>query len=220
MPSCHGILGLDVGGVLLLSPWELLLQVVPDPQRIGPFCGPLSDGADKAYETMLSGRITESQYWEYFSSGVRSCVDALRTADNPVSHLIRNNDQVIRPAMLAWAREFVLSGGALVTLSNGLYRNLGRDWWSQAIPPGLVERHIDALDTGVRKPDVRAFHELLALSKARQTRSVIYVDDNPHYVNAANAAGLAGLWFRITDEHACLTQLSRFYKIERSDRGE
>ena len=53
------VLGVDVGGVIILSPWELLLQQAPQlRQLVCDMLGPFSQVRDFNYHSMLSGRRT------------------------------------------------------------------------------------------------------------------------------------------------------------------
>lgn len=207
-----GILGLDVGGVLLLSPWELLSRLYPTLTATAPnLFGPFSGGADMAYEAMLSGKLSETQYWESFTLEVRRYVRELAGSPNPVRDLILAFPHPIRENMLVWMRSFVALGGRVLTFSNGLYRHLGRTWWADNIPSKLVEAHFDASETGIRKPDVNVFSPLVAITKHLPNLRVLYIDDNPHYLKAAEQAGIPGIWFLAARERMCLEQVSAFY---------
>jgi len=210
--SPHDVLGLDVGGVLLRSPWELLRERYGDGTNAAKaLYGPLSDGTDTAYDEMLAGTITETQYWRHFCEEVRGGLKDFADSEDPVRDLIARSSSPLRQSMIEWVQSFVAAGGSVVTFSNGLYRTLGRAWWQASVPGGIISMHIDASETGIRKPDVRAFRPLLMELEASPSRRAMYVDDNPHYAAAAESTGVPSLWFRITHQSTCLEKMSAFY---------
>jgi FMN phosphatase YigB (HAD superfamily) len=217
--SSLGIVGLDVGGVLILSPWELLSQLQPTLTETAPYLfGPFSGGADMTYEAMLSGKVSEMQYWENFASQARREVPDLAGSSNPVRDLLLAFQHPVRQSMLVWMRSFVAQGGRVLTFSNGLYRHLGRTWWVDNVPTTLVEAHFDASETGIRKPDPNVFVPLVSLSNCAPNTRVLYVDDNPHYIRAAESVGIPGIWFLAAREQMCLEQLTAFYGMRVNER--
>lgn len=206
------VVGLDVGGVLILSPWELLVRRYPSHGGILELLGPYSQGTDKTYDAMIAGTISEAEYWQQFSTAIQRLVPTFAASDNPVRDLILCSQSPTRGSLLNWIREFVGVGGLVLTFSNGLFKNLGKRWWADNIPQSLIHKHYDASETGIRKPDVRVFGPLIDYGRDPSTCRVLYVDDNPHYAAAATSIGIPSLWFSAADSEVSLRKMSSFYQ--------
>lgn len=205
-------LGVDVGGVIVLSPWELLEQRVPHMRSaLCDVMGPFGEGRDAAYQSMLDGRLSESAYWELFVEQVKARVPAFRDSMNPIRDLILEVADPFRASVVVWLRSFVARGSIVYTFSNGLHRNMGRGWFEGRYPPGIVTKHFDALDTGIRKPDRGAYGPLAAFRTGDKAARVAYVDDNPHYAAAAGQLAIAGFWFNPANETASIEAVSTYF---------
>jgi hypothetical protein len=207
------VVGLDVGGVLLRSPWELLSAAWPDVKRTAPsLLGPFSQGRDSLYAAVTRGALSETEYWSRFSVSATRIVPMLKESANPVRDLILASPSPIRMSLIEWIRGFVASNRYVITFSNGLYRNLGKNWWVANIPQRLIHKHYDASETHIRKPDVRVFAPLTDFCRNFEKSTVVYVDDNPHYVSAAKSVGVRGLWFCAANEGRSLRRLTSLFK--------
>lgn len=205
-------LGIDVGGVIVLSPWELLEQRVPHLRpALCDVMGPFGEGRDTAYASMLDGRLSESAYWELFVEQVKTRVPAFRDSMNPIRDLILGVADPFRASVIVWLRSFVARGLIVYTFSNGLHRNMGRGWFEDRYPPGIVTKHFDALDTGIRKPERDAYGPLAAFRTGDKLARVAYVDDNPHYAVAAGQLAIAGFWFNLANEAAAIEAVSTYF---------
>jgi FMN phosphatase YigB (HAD superfamily) len=207
------LLGLDVGGVLLRSPWELLSEQYPHlPELLPGVFGPLSRGRDALYADFQAGRVSETDYWIYFSDCLVRHTCEFRGSDNPVRTLITASRDPVRAGLRQWLSEFASDGGQIFTFSNGLYRNMGKAWAEAHLPMDLVCGHFDASETKIRKQDERSFAPLLDRMHLHADCATLYVDDNPYYVLVAERAGIPGIVFWATEEERSIALISSFFE--------
>lgn len=210
----EGILILDVGGVIIKSPWELLQESYPDVKNTYPdLLGPLVDINNSEYQKLISGSLSEPDYWINFSSKLQKSFSDFECSKNPIRELILKSKFPIRNELIKLLGFFVLRGGKVITFSNGLYKNLGADWWSKNGPMNLISKHLDASETGMFKPNSLAFRLLLEEIKEYSSNAVLYLDDNPVYVDVAQSIGMQSNIFSITNQQYNLDMITNFFGI-------
>ena len=153
-PASHdgkGVL-LDVGGVLLPTPWELLEDFEVRngwPPGTLPWRGPLDPATDPLWRSVRAGQLT-SKLVAFLSREVVERSDFLSSFD-------------------------VL---------------------------------LDESETGVAKPEPRAYDQAAA-AMGLDPPAIVFVDDDPANVAGATAAGMAGVHFDVADPAGSFARVRR-----------
>lgn len=184
---------LDVGVVLLKSAWEIADEFERRcglPPRTIPGRGPFDGGADPRWERHLAGELTEREYW------LGNAEEAVRGGAplNGHPHLMRAMFQhpgieVARPEGVALARDAQAAGVVTVIFTNELMDFQGRTWVEAQEWFPLFDIVWDATEQGVRKPDAAAYRSVTTLIGA-PGGELVFVDDNPRYVDGGQRAGM------------------------------
>lgn len=98
----------------------------------------------------------------------------------------------VNAAMLALVGEVKALGVTTAILTNN-YAEL-HDWLVAAFPPELIDVYCESWALGVRKPDPAIYRRLLAML-GFAAEEVVFIDDFPENVEAAQAEGLHGVLF-------------------------
>jgi putative hydrolase of the HAD superfamily len=197
---------LDVGVVLFKSAWEIAddyerLRGLPAGTVVGR--GPLEwTGPDPTWERYRRGEITEREYWLTFAD--TAVANGAPLDGHP--HLMRAMFQQpgvepVRPQALALVEECKRAGKRLGILTNELMDFQGREWVeSQGWFPDFPVL-VDSSELGIRKPDPRPYllsAELLGLSP----EEIVFIDDNPAYVEGGLAVGMRSILLDVLDPGA------------------
>ncbi|GIU91127.1 MAG: haloacid dehalogenase [Acidimicrobiia bacterium] len=193
------VLLMDIGGVLIKTPFELL-DAVGNP----PWHGPFDPEADPLWRDVVEGRLSERDYWD---ARARS-LGGLDPRD-PIGHLFRilfdrPEDEVVRPEVAGLVR----SVERTAALTNDLIRFHGRRWVERMHIFRLFDPMIDLSFDRHRKPAPQAFEKALRALEV-EPDAVLYVDDQPANVTAARAAGMDAVLFDVTDPGASVRLLER-----------
>ena len=196
----HGLL-LDIGGVLIRTPFELL---GPTERRLGLAAGALGSRAlfspepDEAFDRVATGELTERAYWQQRAEAAapllgtppdtRSFMQAL--FDHPPAEIVRHD----AAALLTDARAAGLRTGLL---TNDLYDFHGEEWVARIPVFHTVDALVDVSQHGVLKPDPRAYR-LGTEAMGLEAEELLFLDDQPVNVAAARAAGLAVIRIHVT----------------------
>ena len=191
------VLVVDIGGVLLKTPFELL-DAVGNP----PWHGPFDPEADPLWRDVARGRLSERDYWH---ARARSLGDLDR--HDPVGHLFqilfdRPEDEVVRTEVAGLVR----SVERAAALTNDLVRFHGREWVERMHIFRVFDPVIDLSFDHHRKPAPQAFEKALRVLEV-EPDAVLYVDDQPANVAAARAAGMDAVLFDVTDPGASVRLL-------------
>ena len=192
---------LDVGGVLIRTPFELLDSTE---RRVGLAPGALGSRGlfaaepDEAFARVASGELTERAYWEQRAEDAspllgtapdtRSLMQAL--FDHPPAEIVRPD----AAALLADARAAGLRTGLL---TNDLYDFHGDDWVAGIPVFHTVDVLVDVSQHGVLKPDPRAYR-LGIEAMGLEAEELLFLDDQPVNAAAARTAGLAVIQIDVT----------------------
>lgn len=107
----------------------------------------------------------------------------------------------VRPEALALVAECKAAGRGLGILTNELMDFQGREWVeSQSWYPDFPVL-VDSSELGIRKPDPRPYllsAELLGLPADR----IVFIDDNPAYVEGGLAVGMRAILLDVLDPAA------------------
>ena len=216
-PDAKGVL-LDVGGVLLPTPWELLEEfeaangwppgpcpgVAPStrpPTRYGGRCeaGELTSGAyfdRRAAE--ISALLGEDRSWPEVTRAM---------FDTPAGLAVRPEG----PALVADARAAGLRTGLL---TSKLVAFLSREVVARSELLSSFDVLLDESETGVAKPDPRAYDQAAA-AMGLDPAGIVFVDDDPANVAGAVAAGMAGVHFDVTDPAGSFTRVRHQLRLRR-----
>ncbi len=197
---------LDVGVVLFKSAWECADDFEDArglPRGTIPGRGPLDPTmADLAWARYQADEITERDYWlAYAQAAVDNGVD-ISGFDGFMQAIFRDPGvESIRPEALALMAECKLAGRTLGILSNELMSFQGRDWVEAQDWYADFAVIIDASELGVRKPDPRPYAAALE-SLGMTADEVVFIDDNPTYVEAGQRAGMRSIWLDVLNPAA------------------
>ncbi|HEC09930.1 MAG TPA: HAD family hydrolase [Acidimicrobiales bacterium] len=196
---------LDVGVVLFRSAWEMIEefeQWAGVPAGTIPWRGPLEPEGDPLWRRHMAGEITEHDYWFAFAD---AC-EAAGVDPAPYDHVMRAVFQagytdIVRPR----ARELVDRceevGLPVGLLTNELVALHGEKWVRDFEMFDRFDPIVDAERLGTRKPAPEPY--LAALSGlAMDAHEVVFIDDNPRYVEGARRLGITGVWLDVSDPAA------------------
>ncbi|MEZ5118107.1 MAG: HAD-IA family hydrolase [Candidatus Nanopelagicales bacterium] len=208
---CEGLL-LDIGVVLFKSAWEIAddyerLRGLPAGTVQGR--GPLDPGGDPLWERYQAAEITERDYWLSFAA--RAVERGAPLDGHP--HLMRAMFQTpgvdpVRPEAAALIREAAASGIRLGILTNEMIDFQGREftegqWWYPLFPV-----FVDSSELGIRKPDPQPYRVAIERMGLPADR-IVFVDDNPAYVDAGRREGLRCVLLDVRDPAAAFDQARR-----------
>lgn len=197
---------LDVGVVFFKSAWEIAddyerLRGLPQGTVVGR--GPLEwTEPDPLWERYRAGEITERDYWLAFAD--TAVANGAPLDGHP--HLMRAMFQqpgieAVRPEALALVGECKAAGRALGILTNELMDFQGREWvQSQSWFPDFPVL-VDSSEVRIRKPDPRPY--LMAAEQlGLPPDAIVFIDDNPAYVDGGRAVGMRSILLEVTDPSA------------------
>ena len=197
----YDLLLLDFGGVCLLNPVELhprvesVLGLAP-----GTFTwmGPVDPSTDDLWRELTSGvELREREYWARRATEVglaagreMSLQEYMLLAYSPPG------DHLIRPECRDVVDRALAAGISVSVLTNDLRTFHGEEWVAAISLLEQVDHIVDASETGVLKPDPRAYQRALEVTGASADRT-LFVDDQQLSVDGAEEVGIDALWFDI-----------------------
>ena len=195
------LLLLDFGGVCLLNPIEMH-HVAEAKLGLAPgtfsWLGPLEPSTDELWQELTLGDgLREREYW------TRRAADVGAAAGRPITlaqymELLYEppSDELIRPACTRVVDQAFAAGLSVSVLTNDLSAFHGPEWQAGISLLQRVDEVIDCSDTGILKPDPRAYQRAMEITGFGPDR-ILFVDDQPLSVEGAIEAGIEGLWFDI-----------------------
>lgn len=193
---------LDIGGVVIRTPFELLAAAerAADlvPNALGAR-GPFDEAGDPEFVEVADGTLTERAYWQRRAEraaadlGTQPTIRALmlRLFDLPV-------DELLRPETAELAERARRTGHPVGFLTNDLADFHGEQWLHTMPILAGGEHLVDGSLTGYLKPDARAYG--LGTDKlGLPPEQVVFVDDQPANIQGARAFGLRAVWFDVRD---------------------
>lgn len=220
MRDADGLL-LDVGVVLFKSAWEIAddyerVRGLPPGTVVGR--GPLDPGGDARWQRYLAGEATEREYWLDFAA--LSVANGAPLDGHPT--LMRAMFQtpgidIIRPEARALIEQAHAHGYRLGILTNELMDFQGRTWVESQDWYPLFPVLVDSSEIGARKPDARPY--LIAIEQMGMPADrIVFIDDNPTYVNGGLKAGLRSILLDVQDPAAAFNQAAALLGIAPSSR--
>jgi putative hydrolase of the HAD superfamily len=199
----YDVLLLDFGGVCLLNPVEMH-RFAEQQLGLAPmtltWMGPLDLTTDPLWAAMVAGEgVTERQYWHQRAAEIGQAAGREMTLHDYMEVLfVPPHDAMMRPeATDVVARAFAHGYGVSV-LTNDLRAFHGKEWERGVPLLQRVDHVVDCSDTGILKPDPRAYERALEFIGVPAER-VLFVDDQPLNAQGATNVGMHGFWFDVAN---------------------
>jgi putative hydrolase of the HAD superfamily len=216
-PDAKGVL-LDVGGVLLPTPWELLEDFEAGhgwPRGTFAWRGPIDPANDPLWRSVEAGEPTSGEYFDRRAAEISrllgrslSWPEVTRVMfDTPAGLAVRPGGR----ALVGQARAAGLRTGLL---TSKLVAFLSREVVARSELLSSFDVLLDESETGVAKPDPRAY-EQAAAAMGLDPAGIVFVDDDPANVAGAVAAGMAGVQFDVTDPSGSFTRVRHQLRLRR-----
>ena len=209
--DAKGVL-LDVGGVLLPTPWELLEDFEAGhgwPPGTLPWRGPLEPATDPRWRALQAGEQTSRDYFARRAAEIGRLLGTSPTWPEVTRLLFETPDGLaVRPegrVLVADARAAGLRTGLL---TSKLVAFLSRELVARSDFLSSFDVLLDESETGLAKPDPRAY-EQAAAAMGLDPAAIVFVDDDPANVAGAAAAGMPGVRFDITDPAGSFDRVRR-----------
>jgi len=204
MPDADGLL-LDVGVVFFKSAWEIADEYearrgLPAGTVVGR--GPLDPGGDHRWQRYLAGEATEREYWLDFAA--QAVANGAPLDGHPT--LMRAMFQtpgidVVRPQARALVEQARQHGRKISILTNELIDFQGREWVESQDWYPAFEVLVDSSELGSRKPDPYPY-EVAVERMGMPADRIVFIDDNPTYVQGGQAVGLRSILLQVSDPGA------------------
>ena len=206
---------LDFGSVISVSLFEQRRQIEQKlglPAGVLTWSGPFDLATDPLWAAMQRDELTEREYWGTRAREIGELVGESNWTMLELFDRVRNDNynEVIRPIMhktMAFCKKNNIKIGIL---SNELELFYGKKWLDGLALMSEMACFIDASTTNILKPDPRAYQLAIdALGIAPE--KIVFLDDQMRNVIGANAVGIVGIHFDITQPEACFYDaISRF----------
>ena len=208
---------LDVGGVLLPTPWELLADFEARngwPAGTLPWRGPIDPSTDPLWRSTQAGRLTAGRYFEQRAHEISRLLGARHTWPEVTRALFETPDGLaVRPEGLALVADARAAGLRTGILTSKLVAFLSRPVIERSGFLSSFEVLLDESETGVAKPDPRAYHQA-AMAMGLDPAGIVFVDDDPANVDGASAAGMVAVRFDVTDPAGSFERARRRLGLE------
>ena len=202
---------LDFGGVVLLTPFELMCLFEKDrgdpPGTLG-WHGPFDLDADPEFARVHAGELREREYWAMRAGAF---TDVVGIADpGAAMHLLfeRHESELIRPEWVRLIADAQAAGTQVGILTNDLSYFHPQEWIDRLEVLRAVDHLIDLSATDYLKPDPQAFEVAIRVLGV-EASDVIFVDDQPFNLTGAHDAGMETILFDVTDPVESVAQARR-----------
>ncbi len=197
------VLLLDFGGVCLLNPVELHFltesRLGLDPGTF-EWLGPIAPETDPLWQRLVADEgVSEPEYWATRAADVgkaagieMSLQDYMRLLFDPAT------PEIVRPEAMSVVASALDAGFGVSVLTNDMRSFHGTEWEHDVELLGMVDHVVDCSDTGILKPDRRAFSRALDIIGVSADK-VLFIDDQPKNVTGAEACGIPSRWFDIAN---------------------
>ena len=206
---------LDFGGVVLLTPFELMRLFELDrghaPGSLG-WHGPFDLDADPEFARVHAGELSDREYWAMRAD---SFTDVAGVDDpSAAMHLLfeRRESELIRPEWVRLIADAQAIGIQVGILTNDLSYFHPQEWIDRLEVLRNVDHLIDLSATDYLKPDPRAFEvavQMLGVGAAE----ILFVDDQPFNLTGAHDAGIETILFDVTDPATSAGQVRRRLRL-------
>ena len=206
--SARGLLW-DIGVVFFKSVWEL----VPDFERLYelptgtfPGLGALDPDGDPLWQRYLAGELTERDYWLTYVKQAELNGAPL----NGHPHLMAAMHQetgydTVRPEAWDLFNDVNDAGFVQGVLTNEMVGFQGRTWVNSQPWYPSMRVLIDSTETGIRKPDPRAY-QLAIDGMGVPAEDIVFIDDSPYYIDGGREVGLQCVLLDVLDPQAAFAE--------------
>lgn len=208
---------LDFGGPVLLTPFEVA-KGEPEGVIRDLFFeqGPLATERrpDPDWAALRAGRLTERDYWARRARAWHEAGGSEPTVPT-MFHSIYSppGPRMVRPQAQALLTDAIEAGRPTAILTNDMRAFHGQDWIDGMAIIHTVDVMVDGSVEGVLKPDpalYRKLSERLGVAFA----DMVFVDDQPHNIEGAEALGIPSVWFDVTDPDASFDRARSLMGLE------
>ena len=207
----RGVL-LDVGGVLLPTPWELLAAFEARngwPPGTLAWRGPLEEATDPLWRSVRAGELTSSGYFDRRAAEISRLLGRSRSWPEVTRAMFETPAGLaVRPEGHALVADTRAAGRRTGLLTSKLVAFLSREVVERSDFLSSFEVLLDESETGVAKPDPRAYDQAAA-AMGLDPPAIVFVDDDPANVAGATAAGMAGVHFDVADPAGSFARVRR-----------
>lgn len=190
--AARGLL-LDVGVVIARSAWELADDFERSrglPAGTVPGRGVFAPHGDANWQRHLAGEITEGDYWFAFAAAAVANGAPLEGQPHFMRTLFHADDlDQMRPQALRLVADAQAAGIRYGILTNELTTLQGEGWVARFPVLASADVFVDAALEGIRKP-AREIYDIAIERMRLPADEIVFVDDNPTYVQGGRAAGL------------------------------
>ncbi len=199
----YDVLLLDFGGVCLLNPVELhrfLEEHLKLPSGTFTWMGPLDLSTDPLWTDMVNGTgLTERQYWHQRATEIGEAAGRPIDLRAYMKMLYEPpHEAMMRAEALDVVERAFAAGYGVSVLTNDLSAFHGPDWQQQVPLLKRVDHVVDCSDTGILKPDPRAYQRATEIIGVPATR-MLFVDDQPLNAQGAADVGMGTHWFDVAN---------------------
>lgn len=198
---------LDIGGVLIRTPFELLETAE---RRRGLAVGALGPrgifdlAADPEFREVREGTLAERAYWARRAERAAPILDTAPDTRSFMQVLYDlEEDAIVRPEVADLAADARAAGIAVGLLTNDLVDFHGDAWVARISVFHTVDVLVDGSITGDLKPAPQAFHHAID-ALGLPAGEIVFVDDQPVNVAGARTVGLQAIELDVTHPAAAV----------------
>lgn len=200
---------LDFGSVIQKSFFETrtdMERLLKLPRGTIAWAGPFEPAADSLWQEVLSGELSERDYWARRAQEVGRLIGE----DWAIQQFCRrhgelSSDIILRPEVLALISDVKRAGLKCGILSNELELFHGKGWLETMPFAGQLDCVVDATHTHILKPDPRAY-ELALRALGLAADEVVFIDDQWRNVAGGETAGIRSIHLDVTRHRDAIAQ--------------
>lgn len=200
----------DMGGVFNRYFTEVMVDIGRREGWPSIPMGPTGDLPDPDYQDMAAGRLEEAEYL----SGLIERLGAHGIRFDPRTDI--DWDLHKRPATWALIHQIHEEGRTQGILTNDASKWRGPNWWEEWEPRRLFSAVVDVAGLPHRKPHPSVYLAAAA-SIGRQPTTCVFVDDMPVNCRGAEAVGMIGHFFDLTDPDGSIDRLRALLQLPREE---
>lgn len=203
----YDLLLLDFGGVCLMNPAELHAvaeEKLGLPAGTFSWLGPIDPSTDPLWQELFAAGegLREREYWQRRAADVGEAAGLTMSLTDYMKLLYDPPDNaLIRPGATDAVERAFAAGMNVSVLTNDLKAFHGPDWQGGIDLLQRVDHVVDCSDTGILKPDARAFQRALDITGFGRSQ-VLFVDDQKLSVAGAGEFGIDAVWFDLAQPAA------------------
>jgi putative hydrolase of the HAD superfamily len=207
---------LDFGSVIQKSFFETrgaLERLLNLPAGALKWAGPFDPAGDALWQQVLSGEISERDYWGRRSQEVGRMVgQSWAIREFCLKHNELSTNVTLRPEVLALISDVKSAGLKFGILTNELELFHGENWLETMPFAAHIDAVVDATNTKILKPDPRAY-ALALQALALPADEVVFIDDQQRNVAGGEAVGITSLHLDITRHQVCIERARALLKV-------